>query len=102
MNPLLHLQVLDHREQVTRLGITFWTEHAHEALARLVEDLGELLESDRRVASVTQHSLASIDITGEQAFAPFLQQALALQKATNPMGDGVRQARCMVFGDFTV
>ena len=46
--------VLDHREQVTRLGITFWTEHAHEALARLVEDLGELLESDRRVSVVTQ------------------------------------------------
>ena len=30
VNPLLLLQVLDHRKQVARLGITFWPEHRQE------------------------------------------------------------------------
>jgi hypothetical protein len=72
VNVLLLLQVMDHCKQVARLGITFWTEHTHEALARFVEDLGEFLEPNRRVDVVTQHRLAGIDITGEQAFDPFL------------------------------
>ena len=38
MYALLLLQVMDHRKQVARLGITFWLEHAHEALAEFIED----------------------------------------------------------------
>lgn len=45
---------MDHRKQVARLGIPF--------------------EPDHRVDMVTQHRRASTDITGEQAFYPFLQQ----------------------------
>ena len=84
MNALLLLQILNHRKQVTRLGITFWPEHAHEALARLVEDLGEFLEPDRRIDIVTQHCLAGIDITSKQALDPFLQQGLAKRRI--PLG----------------
>jgi hypothetical protein len=73
----LLLQITDHRKQITRLGVPFGPEHAHEALARLVENPGQLLEPDRRVGVVAQHRLAGIDITGEQAFDAFLQQGLA-------------------------
>jgi hypothetical protein len=76
VNALLLLQVLDHRKQVARLGITFWPKHTHETLARSAEDLREFLVRDRRIDIVAQHRLTGIDITGEQAFAPFLQQAL--------------------------
>jgi hypothetical protein len=72
----LLLQITDHRKQITRLGVSFGPEHAHEALARLVENPGQLIEPDRRVDIVAQHRLAGIDITGEQAFDAFLQQAL--------------------------
>lgn len=67
---------MDHRKHVTHLGIPFWPEHAHETLARYVEDLGEFLEPHRRVDIVTQHCLAGIDVTGEQSFDSFLQQSL--------------------------
>lgn len=63
---------MDHRKQVTRLAVPFGPEHAHEALARFVEDLGEILEPHRCVDIVTQHGLAGIDVTGEQAFDSFL------------------------------
>ena len=72
MNALLLLQVLDHREQVARLGIPFRPEHTHETLARLLENLGKFLKPNRRVDVVTQHRLAGIDVTGEQALDPFL------------------------------
>ena len=76
MNALLLLQVSDHRKQVARLGITFWPKHMHETLARFAEDLREFLVPDRRIDIVAQHRLTGVDITGEQTFAPFLQQAL--------------------------
>jgi hypothetical protein len=58
VNALLLLQLLDHLEQVARLGITFWPEHAHEALARLAEYLGEFLDSDRCVDIVKKRCVA--------------------------------------------
>jgi hypothetical protein len=63
---------MDHRKQVARPGITCWTEHTHETLARLLKNRGKLLNSNHRVDVVTQYRLAGIDITGEQAFAFFL------------------------------
>ena len=71
MYPLLLLQVLHHREQVTRLGVPFRPEHTHEALARFVEDLGELFEPDRRIDIVAQHCFAGINVAGEQTLDPF-------------------------------
>ena len=53
---------------------------SHEALARFVEDLGEFLEPDRCVDVVTQHRLAGIYITDEQAFDPISQQGLAKRR----------------------
>ena len=58
--PLLLLQVMDHRKQVACLGIPFWPEHTHEALAQFIEDPGSFLEPDRRVDIVTQHRLAGV------------------------------------------
>ena len=78
------LQITDHYKQITRLGVPFRTEHAHETLARLVEDPGQFPEPDRRIDIVAQHRLAGIDITGEQAFDPFLQQGLT--KRGIPLG----------------
>ena len=72
MDPLLFLQVLNHRKQVARLGIPFRPEHTHETLARFLENPGEFLKPDRRVDVVTQHRLAGVDITGEQTFDPLL------------------------------
>ena len=80
MYALLLLQVMDHRKQVARLRIPFRPEHSHETLARLVENLREFLKPNRRIDIVTQHCLAGIDITGEQAFDPFLQQGLAKRR----------------------
>ena len=71
MDALLLLQILDHRKQVARLGITFWPEHTHETLARFVEDVGELLEPDRRIDIVAQHCFAGINVAGEQTLDPF-------------------------------
>ncbi len=78
----LLLQITDHREQVARLGIPFWPEHAHETLARLFEDPGQLLEPDRRVDKIAQHRPAGIDIAGKQALNAFLQQGLAKRGIT--------------------
>jgi hypothetical protein len=54
MNTLLLLQVMDHCEQVARLGIPFLPEHTHGTLARFVEDLREFLVPDRRINLVAQ------------------------------------------------
>lgn len=68
---------MDHREQVARLGVPSRPEHTDETLARFAKDPGQLLKPDGRVDVVAQHRLAGIDIIGQQAFDPFLQQSLA-------------------------
>ena len=62
MYALLLLQVVDHREQVARLGIPFRPEHTHETLARFFEDIGELFEPDR-VLQYVDISIANLIFT---------------------------------------
>ena len=70
VNALLLLQILDPRKQVACLGISFWPEHAHEALARLLETLGEFLEPDRYVDTVAPVAFAAAISASWRFLAP--------------------------------
>ena len=62
VKPFSLLETVNDLEQVASLWIAVWTEHAHQALGRLLSQPTELLKPDRGVDVVAQDRLAGIHI----------------------------------------
>jgi len=71
------LNATDDLEQVAGAGIAGRSEHAHQALGRLVREGAHLLEPGGGVDVVAQYDLARIHVSCKQALDTFLQQPLA-------------------------
>ena len=77
MDPFVLLHTAYYLEEVAGLGIAIRSEHAHEALWRLVSKSAKLLEANSCVYVVAQYDLASIDVSRKQTLDAFFQQTLA-------------------------
>ena len=71
------LKAANDLEEIARLRIVGWTEHAHQTLGRLRGRPTEFPKPDGRVDMVAQNRLADIHLTGKRALHTFLEQRLA-------------------------
>jgi len=64
----------DQLQEITGLGISFGTEHAHEALWRFVSKAAQLFKTDRGIDVIAQNSLTGLELSGEKTFDAFAQK----------------------------
>ncbi len=70
--------MLDDLEEIARLRIAAWAEHAHQAFRRAVRPTTQFLEADRRVDVIAKERLPGIEISGEKTFNAFPQKLRAV------------------------
>src|SRR5665647_821831 len=71
------LEHLENREEVGRIGIATWPEHAMEALAWFLKVGGQLLEADGRVDDVAQDRFSRDLVATKISVHRFRQQRSA-------------------------
>ena len=76
VKPFALLKSADDFEEVPCLRIAVGTEHAHQALGRLLRQPAEFLKSDRGIDVVAQNRLAGVHIPRQQALDTLLEQLL--------------------------
>jgi hypothetical protein len=68
------LQVGDHLEEISRLGIPFWAKHAHETLRGFVGEVAQRFKAYGRVDVIAQNGLAGLELSGEETFNALAQK----------------------------
>ena len=63
MKPFRPLKVRNYVEQVARLRVPLWTEHAHQALRRRVRHVAEFRKADGRIDVIAENRFARVDAT---------------------------------------
>src|SRR5919106_3703664 len=74
LKALRTLEVTNYFEQIARLRIPPWAEHAHKAFCRPLREAAQFLEPDRRVDVITQYCLPGIEISGQEALHAFPEE----------------------------